>query len=103
MASIGNHYVLKVVCKISHINFLIDSGSCISIVPYEKENGDKETGLLYAVNNTKIPFYGKEEIEIDLGFNKKFKHTFVKADVNQGIIGADFLSNNGLILDLAKS
>ena len=103
MASTGNHYVLKVVCKISHINFLIDSGSCISIVPYKKENGEKKTGLLYAVNNTKIPVYGEEEIEIDLGFDKKFKHNFVKADVNQGIIGADFLSKNGLILDLAKS
>ena len=63
----------------------------------------KKLVFLCAVNNTKIPVYGKEEIEIDLGFNKKFKHTFVKADVNQGIIGADFLSKNGLILDLAKS
>ena len=65
---------------------LIDSGSCISIFPNQKDSGDKETGIQSDVKNIKTPVYGNEEREIDLGFNKKYKQTFVQADVGQGYL-----------------
>lgn len=90
--------------SISGYNFLIDSGSEISILP--KFNFKRcvrdPTCNLRAANNTVIATYGEHEAKICLGFPGIFQHKFLVADVKQPILGADFFGSHGLLIDIAK-
>ncbi|XP_026467757.1 uncharacterized protein LOC113371344 [Ctenocephalides felis] len=84
------------------IQFLIDSGSVISILPAHKfANGhSKEELVQFAANSSRISTYGKRTLELDLSLRRSFSWQFVVADVATAIIGADFLSNYNLLIDL---
>lgn len=56
--------------------------------------------FLYAANNTKITTFGEERIKLNFRLKKIFSLVFCVADVPRPIIGADFLSHYGLIVDL---
>ena len=47
----------------------------------------------------KLKLYGTRRIPLLFG-NKHFQGSFIVADVNQAILGADFLRDNGLLVDL---
>jgi cleavage and polyadenylation specificity factor subunit 1 len=71
----------------------------VSVIP----NTSKTTPVnfcLYAANNTKIPTYGQELIEVNLNLRRSFKWEFIIADVKRPIIGSDFLAHFGLLIDL---
>lgn len=55
---------------------------------------------LYAANNTKINTYGERRLSLDLGLRRKFVWKFVIADISKAILGADFLNNFGLLVDI---
>ncbi|XP_026476414.1 uncharacterized protein LOC113382069 [Ctenocephalides felis] len=78
------------------------SGSVISILPAQKfANGhSKEELVLFAANSSRISTYGKRTLELDLSLRRSFSWQFVVADVATAIIGADFLSNYNLLIDL---
>ncbi|XP_065213391.1 uncharacterized protein LOC135840687 isoform X1 [Planococcus citri] len=87
--------------------FLIDSGSDFSVLPprYSRFNGTNKSKLtpifsVFGANNSRIDTYGYETRKIDLGLSKKFEWTFIIADVDRPIIGADFLYEFNLIPDL---
>lgn len=81
--------------------FLIDTGSDVSIVPVKYLRGRKTSEMtLYASNNTKIKTYGEERLNLNLGLKQNFLWSFCVADVPRPILGADFLSNFGLMVDL---
>lgn len=88
--------------KRSHTKFLIDSGSDVSCIPVPntatKLNPDSFE--LIAANNTKIYTYGSKMLDVNLGLRRSFKFKFLIASVPTPIIGADFLSHFGLIVDL---
>lgn len=91
----------------SKINFLIDSGADLSVLPISGLNKnsfvEQELDLLLtAANGTPIPVFGKILLNVDLGLRRNFPFTFIVAEVNQPIIGADFLTQHGLILDFQK-
>lgn len=53
---------------------------------------------LFAANNSTLPTYGC--IQLNLGLRRDFAWRFVIADINEPIIGADFLSYSGMLVDV---
>ena len=95
--------------KCLRILFLIDTGSDISILPhsfasYGNFNRVHNPNLsLTAANGTPIKTHGELETSINLKFPRKFRWNFTVAEVNQAIIGADFLAAFGLLVDIKKA
>jgi len=50
----------------SHIQFLIDTGSDVSILPYKHKNKETNNLKLIAANNTTINTYGELTLTINL-------------------------------------
>ena len=55
---------------------------------------------LYAANHSAIKTYGERTLFLDFGLKRKFRWSFILADVTKHIIGADFLKHNGLLVDI---
>lgn len=71
--NINASYRLNLQDKISGQQFLIDTGSDVSIIPYNKRH-DYATDLkLYAINNTTINTYGKATLTVDFRLRRAFK------------------------------
>lgn len=74
----------------------------MSIIPASR--GDKSHGpsgfQLHAANGSKIRTYGTRFAKTGLGLRRRFSWNFLLADVTNAIIGADFLSHFGLLVDL---
>lgn len=81
--------------------FLVDTGSDLCVFPRTalKSRRPRTTYELFAANGSSIPTYGFMQLELDLGLRRAFTWRFVIADVSKAIIGADFLSHYGLIVD----
>ena len=89
----------------SSLNFLIDTGAVVSVLPnriYGKTIPNHEF-TLSAANGTIIHTFGTKLMEVSLGLRRSFKHVFVLASVDRPIIGADFLRDTGLLVDLANN
>lgn len=87
----------------THERYLIDTGSDVTLLPRRKYNHTHRTDNppLYAANGTKISTYGTHLTQVNFG-QKKFTWDFIVADVQLGIIGADFLKHHGLAVDLKR-
>lgn len=91
----------------SCLNFLIDTGANVSVLPRSAvkivQKSDCESQFsLFAANGTKINTYGTHTMTLDLSLRRNFLWTFIIANVQQPIIGADFLSHYGLLVDLSS-
>ena len=60
----------------------------------------RDTLNLQAVNNTTIATYGTRSLTLDLGLRRTFRWVFVIADITTPILGADFLQNYDLLVDM---
>lgn len=88
--------------KSTHMSFLVDTGADISVLPptiTERQNTPSVFNLV-AANGTTIRTYGTRKITLSLGLRREFPWTFIIADVSKAIIGADFLTHYGLLVDL---
>lgn len=88
------------------LNFLIDSGANVSVFPRmlmrnTSKFSESEQYKLFAANGTEIKTYGVQVLELDFRLRRCFKWMFIIADVRQPIIGADFLVNFKLLIDLS--
>ncbi|GFV96208.1 retrovirus-related Pol polyprotein from transposon opus [Trichonephila clavipes] len=85
--------------------FLIDSRSEICVIPPSPtmNKPPQSNFYLFAANNTKIPAYGMVRKELNLGLRRPFIWTFIIADASSPIIGADFLKDFNLLIDLKKN
>lgn len=89
----------------SKIRFLVDTGADFSVLPFKtfqgkgSQNQDNDL-ILLAANGTIIPTFGTKLMSLDLGLRRNFKFPFVLASVDRPIIGADFLAEYGLLVDL---
>jgi hypothetical protein len=54
-------------------------------------------------DNSTIPTYGRCEFTLDIGLHRKFRWSFLIADVSQPILGADFLRHFQVLVDLTNS
>lgn len=96
---------LKINDKSTNISYLIDTGADVSVMPFNRSAGKcKPTQMkLFAANGTVIKVYGETTLKVNLGLRREFIWNFIIADVTTPIIGADFISNFGLLIDLKRN
>lgn len=92
--------------------FLIDTGADISVLPpplhinrsqpYKHIQNDPHPQL-FAANGTQIRTYGFARMSLNIGMRRPFEHNFVYADVQQPIIGSDFLRKHNLLVDMKNN
>ena len=86
----------------SNVVFLVDSGADISVFPAtapDRRPSRASFPSLVAANGSSIRTFGKKSV--DLHFNDlKTSHVFHLAAVSRPILGADFFSRHGLLIDL---
>lgn len=83
--------------------FLVDTGAQISVYPatrYDRQAGVAGPPLL-AANGSKIKTFGKKTMSLCFG-PTQYNWSFVIADVERPIIGADFFANFNLLIDVSK-
>jgi hypothetical protein len=96
---------LFVTDKSSKQRFLIDTGSDLCVFPHKliPQRRERVNYDLCAANGTTIPTYGWLPLSLNLGLRREFTWRFVVADVAQPLIGADFLSHFGLLVDCTNN
>jgi hypothetical protein len=96
-----NSGLLFITDRCSKHQFLVDTGSDICVFPRKLVPQRKERGnfYLFAANGTPIPTYGMMPLSLNMGLRRHFTWRFVVADVSHPLIGADFLSHFGLLVD----
>ena len=87
--------------KSTGFRFLVDTGAEVSVVPPSRADRKQRGNFcLQAVNRTDIATYGLRSLSLDLGLRRTFRWVFVIAEVEQPILGADFLRHFSLAVDL---
>ena len=83
---------------------LVDTGADLCVFPRTKVRYQlqKCKYKLYAANGSCIATYGTITLELNFGLRRNFKWRFVVADVGRSIIGMDFLSYYGLLVDVRR-
>ncbi|KAG8174445.1 hypothetical protein JTE90_014232 [Oedothorax gibbosus] len=97
---------LFIVDKSTGLRFLIDTGAEISIVPTltpQERNRPPGKMKLYVANGTSIPTFGEKLLQVDLNLRRSLPWPFVIAAVSHPILGADFLKNFGLLVDMKNN
>ena len=74
---------------------LLDSGSCVSIIPRKPEDKIDSNFRLRSVNGSSIPTFGSQMVEIRIG-RKTYEIEAVKVDIQQKILGWDFFKKYSL-------
>ena len=94
--------LLYVTDKGHKCRYLIDTGAAVSVLPKSCANGisGADSLPLVAANNNTIKTYGNCKRVVDVGLKREYPWTFIVADVQQPIIGADFLIHYNLLVDL---
>ena len=80
--------------KNTKLQFLVDTGASISLLPRKSEPSAKLALLkLRAANKSSINTYGKKELILNIGMRRDYLWSFTIADVDVPILGADFLAH----------
>ena len=100
--ALSHSKLLYVADKGHKCKYLIDTGGAVSVLPKSCANGisDADSLPLVAANNSTIHTYGNCKRVVDVGLKREYPWTFIVADVQQPIIGADFLIHYNLLVDL---
>ena len=86
------------------VNFMVDTGSAVSLLPCSRFAGDSRlTGYMTAANGTFFPTYEAIPLTVTFGLRKSFKWNFLRAGVSCAILGLDFLTHFGFVLDLVAN
>ena len=85
------------------VNFMVDTGSAVSLLPCSRSAGGKRfTGHMTAANGTLVPTFETIPLTVTFNLRKSFKWNFLRAGVSCAILGLDFLTHFGFVLDLAN-
>ena len=83
--------------------FLVDSGADECVFPAEASDFSlPHTTDLVAANGTSIKTFGKRRLSVAFGPHHQASHSFWIATVNRPILGADFFSSHGIIIDVGN-
>ncbi|KFD46571.1 hypothetical protein M513_12550 [Trichuris suis] len=89
--------------RLTGIQFLVDTGAEVSVYPPVRHcDVNAPPFLLTAANGSYIKRFGKLTLTTDFGLGRTFKWSFICAGVTKPIIGADFLFNFGLMVDIKR-
>ena len=88
----------------SGTRFLVDSGAEVSVIPPTPADRQRlhRGAPLFAANSARIATFGQRSITLNLGLRRTFRWVFIVADVTHPILGADFLSNFHLLIDVKR-
>ena len=94
--------LLYVADKRNKCKYLIDTGAAVSVLHKSCANRTTDAASLplVAANNTTINTYGSSKRVVDVGLKRDYTWNFIVADVQQPIIGTDFLIHYSLLVDL---
>ena len=89
----------------SRCRFLVDTGAYASLFPVSHLNTNQtlsqnDVPTLVAANGSKIATFGRKEIMLRFG-KSDYLWNFIIADIQQPLLGADFLANFNLLVDVA--
>ena len=100
--ALSHSKLLYVADKGHKCRYLFDTCAAVSVLPKSCANGisDADSLPLVAANNSTIQTYGNCKRVVDVGLKREYPWTFIVADVQQPIIGADFLIHYNLLVDL---
>ena len=100
--ALSHSKLLYVADKGHKCRYLIDTGAAVSVLPRSCATGisDADSLPLVAANTSTIKTYGNCKRVVDVGLKREYPWTFIVADVQQPIIGADFLIHYNLLVDL---
>ena len=99
----GTSPLLQLYDKNTKLNFLIDTGAALSVLPAGRSDRFKKGDIiLQAANNSIINTYGSQQLILDFGLPRPLTWRFLVADVSQPIISADFLLQHKLLVDLDR-
>lgn len=94
---------LFVLEKNSKQKFLVDTGSQCTSVPATQEEMKKDPiNYLFAANDSSIRVYGVRLMEFDLGLRRAYQAEVLVTEIQQPIMGADFLVKNKLMASLYR-
>ena len=79
-------------------NFLIDSGAAVSVLPFSSSTPPALLRLTFA-NGSYIRTWGTRTCPLKFG-TRRFSCSFQLAAVDRSILGADFLRDNNLLVDV---
>ena len=102
MAAGTEKKLVYVTDKLSSRRFLVDTGAEVSVIPargFDVRMRVARTGSLVAANGNKIKVFGTRTVPLILG-SQRLSWRFVIADVQQPLLGADFLMEHGLLVDV---
>lgn len=86
----------------SNTKYLVDTGADVSVWPAGNNHGAALNLPLFAANVTQIKTYGQKLVTLEIGLHRRFTWPFIVADVSRAIIGADFLNQFGLLVDIKR-
>ena len=87
-------------CKKNNLNFLVDCGAEISVIPASQDHKNKiPISYLYTANGTLIPVYDHVILELNLSSRRPYLWDFFVADIDRPILGIDFLAHFKILLD----
>ncbi|KAL1448514.1 hypothetical protein WDU94_002712, partial [Cyamophila willieti] len=90
--------------RTSQTKFLVDTGATLSLLPPTPADRQNEQSLLlFAANDSIIKTFGQRLMKLDLGLRREFVFVVTIADVNSPLLGADFLDEFGLLVDIKNS
>ena len=86
---------------LTNLNFLIDTGSTVSLLPFHLTNDfiHNTNSSLKAANGSHIKVHGHACRAISLNTPQTYEWTFKVADVKIAILGLDFLNHFGFLVD----
>jgi hypothetical protein len=92
-------HLLHLFDEVSRRRFLVDTGAAYSVFPHKsarESSGPQLTGA----GGKPIHYWGERELNLS-SYGRRFSWTFLLADVQLPILGADFLRQHHLVVDLA--
>ena len=93
---------LHVCDKRTRVRFLVDTGSVFSLLPrvaYQRAV-QRQPLTLHAANRTEIATYGDITMDLHIGLRRDLPCKLIIADVPHAILGADFLTEHRLLVDV---
>ncbi|VDN97025.1 unnamed protein product [Rodentolepis nana] len=97
-----NNHRLFVTDSISHMAYLVDSGSHFSQIPNDGISPPIPFSRIVRLNGSDLIEYGQKCITLGSGGNETLTWNFVMTDTPIPIIGADFLTYYELLVDLRR-